>query len=276
MIGAWERLRMRRPLVAGSTVTPGTIVPSGASTHPYDRGRTWISPARFALLATTAVILAFAVLEASIILRAMTRPDVTVGLDFRVYQEATQRWLAGAGFYLPEQLAGPYLVNPELSPPVYPPTLLWLLVPMTVLPTALWYLVPIAIIGFSLWRLRPAVWTWPILAATLLYPRTWEVFLYGNPSMWVFAFLVAGFVWTWPLGLLPLKPTLAPFALIGVRRRAFWQGVGVFVFLGLPFGAMWLDYVTVLLNARNDLGPVYLFGELPIGVAMLVGWLGRG
>ena len=40
--------------------------------------------------------------------------------------------------------------------------------------------------------------------------------------------------------------------------------------LALPFGAMWLDYVTAVGNARNDSGLDYLLGEWPIAAALVV------
>jgi hypothetical protein len=227
---------------------------------------------RFAAIVATVALLIIAALEASVIIGTMARPDLTVGLDFHIYLERTRSWLAGDGFYLERQLTGPYSIA-GAYPVMYPPTLLYLTVPFTVLPAILWWLIPLGIIGASLYRLRPAVWTWPILAATLCIPQTWMVLIYGNPSLWSFAALAAGLAWTWPLAFVALKPTLAPFALVGVRRRSFWMGVAAFALLALPFGAMWLDYLTVILNTRNELGIEYLVGQWPLGVALVVSGL---
>ncbi len=229
---------------------------------------------RFVAVALTGVLLLFAAIEGSIVLPpAIGHP--TVGMDFGIYMDRARSWLAGDGFYLPAQLAGPYLVNADVVPTLYPPTLLYVLVPLTVLPAILWWIVPLGIIAASLARLRPAPWTWPILAAILCYPRTWVILVYGNPSLWALAALAAGLVWTWPLAFVPIKPTLAPFALLGVRRRAFWKGIGVFALLALPFGGMWLDYLTAITNARNGFGLDYLLGEIPIALALVVAWLAR-
>ena len=217
-------------------------------------------------------LLVIAALEAWVVLGSLAHPEVTVGLDLRIYLERTRSWLAGDGFYLPLQVAGPYLVNAEVVPTLYPPLLLYVLVPLTVMPEFLWWLVPLTIIGFSLHRMHPAMWAWPILAAILVYPRTWMVLLYGNPSLWVFAALAAGLVWRWPLAFVPIKLTLAPFALVGIRSRGLWKGAGLAVILALPFGAMWFDYVTATLNARNGFGWEYLLGEVPIGLALVAGW----
>ena len=65
----------------------------------------------------------------------------------------------------------------------YPPTLLILLVPFALgLPAVLWWLIPIAIIAAALIHIRPPVWTWPIMAFTLLLPRASLAIVLGNPS----------------------------------------------------------------------------------------------
>ena len=66
-----------------------------------------------------------------------------------------------------------------------------------------------------------------VLAGLLVYPRTWAMLVYGNPSMWAFAALVAGLVWTWPAAWALLKPTRGPFVLLGIHRRAWWIGAEV-------------------------------------------------
>jgi hypothetical protein len=212
-------------------------------------------------------------LEAIVVFGSMSRPEVTLGMDFHIYLDRTRAWLAGSGFYLPEQLEGPYWVDPTLTPITYPPVLLYVLVPFMLLPSLLWWAIPIGVIGYSLLRLRPPLWTWPVLAAVLVYPRTWMVLVYGNPSLWAMAALTAGLVWRWPLAFVPIKPTLAPFALLGVWERTFWKGVGLALVLSLPFGAMWLDYLAAMANARsNDV--VYLLGEWPIIAAPVIAWFG--
>jgi hypothetical protein len=41
----------------------------------------------------------------------------------------------------------------------------------------------------------------------------------------------------------------------------------------LPFGALWLDYATVVANAETDI--TYSFGSLPSMLAPLIAWAGR-
>ena len=92
--------------------------------------------------------------------------------------------------------------------------------------------------------------------------------------MWFVAAAFAGVAWGWPAVLMLLKPTLAPFALIGVRRRSWWIALGVLVVVSVPFGAMWLDYSTALLDAQNGRGLEYTLGEWPLMIAPLAAWLG--
>ena len=197
-----------------------------------------------------------------------------VGMDYGIYMDRTHDWLAGDGFYRARQLTGqPYeILNGDSF---YPPTLLLLLVPFALgLPAVLWWLIPIAIIAAALIHIRPPMWTWPIMAFTLLLPRASLVLVLGNPSLWMIAAAFAGVAWAWPSALLLLKPTLAPFALIGIRHRSWWIALGVLVLLSVPFGAMWRDYLTALVNAQNARGLEYTLGEWPLMIAPH-GGLGR-
>jgi hypothetical protein len=214
-------------------------------------------------VALTAVLLVVAAWEASVVFGAMSRPDVTLGMDFGIYMDRTRDWLAGDGFYLPHQLAGSYDVGTGTPPALYPPVLLLLTVPFTVLPAVLWWAIPLGVIGWSI--RRAPWWVWPILALLLVYPRTWIVLIYGNPSLWAFAALAAG---AGPLA--ALKPTLGPFALLGIRSRSWWLWAGVGLLVALPFGAMWVEYATAIGNARNDFGLEYLIGEWPIAAALVL------
>ena len=206
-------------------------------------------------------------------LTSMVQPHLTIGMDFGIYMERTRDWLAGDGFYLPYQLSGPYDITASSPPPaLYPPPILLITVPFALgLPAVLWWAIPLGVIGWSL--RRTPWWAWPLLAALFVYPRTWIALVYGNPVLWAFAALTAG------LGLLAaLKPTLLPFALIGIRSRRWWQWAAVAAALSVPFIAMWPDYVTALSNAQAPwFGDAVLLGEWPIAaVLVVVSRLGRG
>ena len=232
---------------------------------------------RFAAVAATLVLLGLGLVEGLFVFSVASGHGGTIGLDFTVYQDRAHSWLSGAGFYLPRQLTGdPYVVM--AGDALYPPVVLLLLVPFTVLPGWLWWATPLAIIAAAVRAMRPPVAVWPLLAAILVYPRTWEIVVYGNPSLWVFAALVAGLAWRWPAAFVVLKPTLAPFAIVGVRHRGWWLAAGVMVLAGVPFGALWLDWLTATVNGRlgPDFGLDYVLGEWPIAIALLItGLAGR-
>lgn len=213
----------------------------------------------------TIVLLVVAALEVVVLVSALAEPSVTVGFDFRMYMDRTRDFLAGQGFYLPHQLAGPYTI--AHGDALYPPTILYLLVPFLVLPAVLWWAIPLGLIAYAI--RRSPWWAWPLLAALLVYPRTWTILLYGNPSMWVMAFLAMGWY-----GLAVLKPTMAPFVLVGIRDRRTWVTLAVLVVLTLPLP--WQDYIAATLNATSPYGPEYLLGELPIAaVLVLATWASR-
>ena len=95
---------------------------------------------------------------------------------------------------------------------------------------------------------------------------------FGNPSMWIAAFAAAGTVAGWPYVLVLLKPSLAPLALPGIRRRSWWIAGLALAAISLPFGSMWLDYVTAIRNA--DEGVLYSLRDVPIVLIPIVAWWG--
>lgn len=196
-----------------------------------------------------------------------------LGVDFHQYQDHARRWLVGGGFYLPAQLDGPYSVW-ALLPPLYPPTFLLLIVPFLWLPEIVWWAIPLVVLAYVLARLRPAWWSWPLLAVCALWPRSLEIIWYGNPAMWAAAAVAAGALWPWAAPFALLKPTLAPFAFVNVKRRSWWAGLGVFALLSLPFGSMWLDYVAVVRNA-TDTGLTYSLRDIPLVLLPVIAWWAR-
>jgi hypothetical protein len=198
--------------------------------------------------------------------------DSPFGGDFTVYRDAAARWLAGGGFYQPWQLAGHYAIWSGPSPVLYPPILLVLLIPFTVLPSVLWWAIPAAMVAWSIRRLRPAPWSWPLMAICLAWPPTLDFFAHGNPDMWALAFLAVGCVTAGPAVFVLLKPTLAPFALVGIPSRRWWLALGLFAAISLPFGLMWLDWVRAVLNSDGSL--TYGLQEWPIMALPFVAWAG--
>jgi hypothetical protein len=198
------------------------------------------------------------------------------GMDYRYYASLGQTFVDTGTFYLPHQFAPHETGLLGLSEPVdtlYPPNALLLFVPFAYLPSILWWAIPIAVTGYALYRLRPAPWAWAVMLTMLLWPRAIGAYLFGNTDIWMMAAIAGGLVWGWPALAVTMKPTLLPFALIGIRKRSWWlcAGLGlVFVVLTLP---MWLDYVTVMGYVTGiDLG--YNLGSLPLLCIPLVASLG--
>ena len=244
----------------------------------FEIRRPWADPAilrarpyRILILTTTGVVGLLAVLSAMTLLQIVVSTRYGIGVDFHQYLAHFERWQNTGEFYLPRQLAGPTAVMD--GDPLYPPLILWLLAPFRVLPEVIWWIVPMTIIITTLVRLRPAPWTWPILALIAAWPRTPALFLYGNPGMWTVAFVCIALVRSWGGPLVLLKPSLAPFALIGIGRRSWAISLAIILVACLPFGSLWLDYVTVLRNSQVPL--TYSLVDLPVTLAPVLAFIGR-
>lgn len=226
---------------------------------------------RFAAIIITCLLLVVGAWEAEIITRAARSGNtIAVGYDFDLYLGHAERWLAGGGFYLPAQTSGPYQIE-VVNGNTYPPVLLYVLLPFALgVPHVLWWLVPIGVTGLAMAASRPAWWAWPIVAIVFVYPRTWNLLVMGNPAMWAIAAAVAGVAWGWPAIGAALKLTFAPLMLVGYGHRGWWPALAIALLLCLPFGAMWLDYVTALVNMRTSWGLDYLLGEWPIAIALVL------
>jgi hypothetical protein len=230
-----------------------------------------------ALLVLTGAILVFLTWELAIVIpQAMSQPGA-VGVDLHSYEEAARAWLNGDTFYHARQLAGPYVLVGADSPfgadILYPPVTLLLLVPFTILPEFLWWAIPAAAISWSIWHLRPAMWSWPAIALLIALPLNVDVWVRGNPVIWVAAALAVGCVITGPAVLVLLKPSLFPFALMGANRRRWWIALGLFTIASLPFGTLWADWVRAILNSNGSL--TYSIRDALLLAIPLVAWAAR-
>jgi hypothetical protein len=232
------------------------------------RGRRFL---RSVVLIATGVLLVVGTVWAFQLWSLISSHEGGVGVDFHRYEELTGRWLASGQFYLEHQLAGPTTVTD--GDPLYPPIVLYLLLPFQLLPEVLWWVIPLSVLAYVLVRLRPRAWTWPLLAAVVAWPRTPALIIYGNPGMWIDAAIGAGVLYAWPAALVFIKPSLLPLALLGIRKRSWWIAVGLLTLAALPFGTLWLDYLTVL---RNSAVPAtYSVLDLPLALAPVIAWMGR-
>jgi hypothetical protein len=195
----------------------------------------------------------------------------TISPDWSIYMNAAQRWLATGAYFLPRQLDGPYQV--AFGDVLYPPTALWLFVPFSYLPRLAWFVIPAATIVASLWRLRPALWGWAVMGVLfVLQPVAILELTAGNPLVWMLAALFASVAFETPAVFLLLKPTLLPFALFGVWRRSWWLGLGLLALLSVPFTALELTWLRVMLDSREPLGLLYSLPEWPMMAIPLVAW----
>jgi hypothetical protein len=202
--------------------------------------------------------------------------DQPVGKDVALYREAAARWTAGGPFYEPRQLAGPYEV--AHGDILYPPVALWLFAPVAVLPDlpalALWWGIPGLLTISVVARSDPRPIVWPLIALCLAWPTTPLKVWTGNPVIWSVAAMCVAIVWRGGAPFALLKPSLFPFALFGIRQRSWWIGLAILVAISVPFGSMWLDWVTAVANSRGG-GLLYSALEAPMLAIPLVAWAGR-
>ena len=194
------------------------------------------------------------------------------GQDLRFYTAATARLLAGEGWFLTRQLAGPYLI--QAGDVLYPPTTAWLFAPWLVLPTWAFIATPIVITGWAVVRLRPAPRVWPLMGLCAMWPETIVKVIAANPGLWVMSAVALGALVRWPAVFALLKPTLAPFALLGVRSRAWWVALGGVAVATVPVIESTLLYPRVLMDARGG-GVFYSLWDLPMVLLPTFAWLGR-
>ena len=195
------------------------------------------------------------------------------GADLRGYVEASRSWVAGHGFYLQRQLHGPYPI--ELGDVLYPPTALYLFIPFLVLPYQLWWLLAVGLLGYVVWSWRPALWAVASNLVCLAFPDQPVLYFRGAPVI-VFAALVAAALrWKWPGALILLKPSILPFALIGIRTRGWWITAGILVVLTFPVIALIPDWLRAVIDGRGPDGWLYSVKDLPLLMVPVIAYLGR-
>ena len=238
--------------------------------HPSRMGRR-VAPATLVFATVSAFLLLVPIHDFIV---AASQPDINGygAIDYNLYVDATRRWLASGTFYEPYQLAGPYPITPGAI--LYPPITLVLFVPFTAIPAILWWVIPLATTGWAVIRLRPAFWTWPFLALCLAWPPTLVKLVGGNPVLWAVAALSLGVIYRGPSVLVLIKPSLFPFALFGVRSRAWWVTLCALIVVSLPFGLMWIDWLRTVLNSQGG-GLIYSIQEVPMLAVPLIAWSGR-
>ena len=198
-------------------------------------------------------------------------------IDFGIYMDAFHRYVGGGGWYQERQLHGPYPI--ELGDILYPPVLMVLLAPFSIVGPWPWAIIPAVVIAAVVWHHRPGAWAMAGIAICLAWPVTPAKFVFANPVIWGALAVALGTLWRWPAAFVVIKPTVIPFALLGVRRRSWWLAIGLLVLLSLPFLADTLLYPRVLLDAQTNPvdgrgGPLYSLQEYPLLLIPILAWLG--
>lgn len=205
-----------------------------------------------------------------------------LGIDYRTYTAAAERFMAGDSFYWPWQLAGPYRVPVDVVtdiarvPVLYPPWSLALLIPGVLMPAVLWWTIPLTVLAWHVVRCNPRRSGWVLIAILASYYNTGWLILSGNPMMWSVMALIGGLRLGWPGALVLVKPTLAPFALVGIRTPGWWVAAGALGAVGLLAWPLWSNYLTAVLNASTGrTGILYSLSDVPLMLIPLVAWWTR-
>jgi hypothetical protein len=198
--------------------------------------------------------------------RGLIAADVVKG-----YLPGARRFLDTGSPYLPEQVGSPWAI--EVHSFIHPPAALPLFLAFLILPLPLWWVLPMSGTAAAVWRLRPSPWTWPVMAACLVWPRSTGAILAGNSDLWAMAAVAAGAVWGWPAVLLAIKPTFAPLGILALRRKSAWGAAGILGITMLPLAPLWFDWLAVIWNSGLGLG--YSVPNLPLVMIGAVAFLGR-
>jgi hypothetical protein len=216
------------------------------------------------------VIITVGIVRATLMFAEAARQPGAIGIDLVTATDAARRWLDGSSPYLARQLSGPYdLIGAntvDSGEMLYPPVALPLFAPFLALPAVLWWAIPGVLCALGLRKARPARAAWPVIALFLSAGQSIPLIIAGNPTIWV----VAGALWApslgWPGPLLLFKPTVAPLALLGIRRRSWWIAAVLLGIASLGFGSLWADWFRAIWNMRapGAGGILYSVQQLPI------------
>ena len=191
---------------------------------------------------------------------------VPLGLDWLGYRAGVERLFATGTPYAAFELAGPF--RPEHLDFIHPPNALLLFAPFAALPTPLdfvaWDAIPLAILVLALRRLP--WWGWPFVALLSVTDSLQYPILNGNSSLWMCAAFSLGLRYGWPAGLIAMKPSLAPLAVVGVKRP-----VPAIVLAIVPIAVtapLWPDYFTVVRNTNLS----FMYSITQYSLVALAAW----
>jgi hypothetical protein len=202
---------------------------------------------------------------------SVTTGSQDLGIDWFAYREAALGWLHGGSFYTPEQLAGPYVLL--TWEPLYPPIALPLLVLIAHQPDALCGAVPGGLYLAALWRMAPQGWWLPATIGLFVLSSGIYPWWYGQPTIWLFPAIAWGLLLGGWAVFVFVKPSLFPFALIGIHRKSWWVTFAAFLAVCVPSGTLWIDWYRALDNSDQTVW--YSLWQAPMMVVPVVAWLGR-
>ena len=204
-----------------------------------------------------------------------------LGVDHAMFMDFGRRWFEGGTIYLPYQFAGPYAydvgsgtMDVATMPALYPPIVGPVFAVWRFLPVVLWWAIPLGVLVYAFVRWRPALWSWPVMLATLIWPNTADALWAGSSTLWVVAGVAGGLLWGWPAAVIAFKPSFAPFMLIGLRQRSWWIAVVLVAVLAVVMLPEWFRYVSALQNLESP-GLVYSLGDLPLLLVPVIAWVAR-
>jgi hypothetical protein len=200
------------------------------------------------------------------------------GRDLALYQREVLAWLGGAPMYPPFEVQGGFTVVDGVI--LYPPITIALFAPTLLLPLPFWWLIPVAIVATVVYRLRPGGRWLLAMGLCLLFPVSVNLVVAGNPDMWLAAALAVAVRWRPAAAFVLLKPSVFPFALVGLRSRGWWAVVGVFAAVSLFLLPQTLDWIAVLRNSQGgsvigrEVGFLYSMWDVPLLAVPLLAWAG--
>jgi hypothetical protein len=102
-----------------------------------------------------------------------------------------------------------------------------------------------------------------------------EQLIKGNPVLWIMAAESVAIAVAPPTTVVLLKPSLLPFALVGIRRRSWWLQLGVIILLSIPVLDLTLLYPQVILDSRGG-GILYSVRDVPLLLLPVIAGLTAG
>jgi hypothetical protein len=206
-----------------------------------------------------------------------------VGWDFGHYVDAARRWVDTGSPYLPSEVAIPFQFGDLTF--LHPPISLILFAPFLVLPAFLFWLVPLAGTVWIIVSWRPERWAWPIMPLQLIWPRFGGAVIVGNTDLWIVFLIAAGLRFGWPILLLAIKPSIAPFAIVEMaaliradsvptrRWREIALAAALLAVIAVPFGNLWFEWFAVVRNSPGD--PLYSIASIPWLTVPVVAWIAK-